>query len=77
MEESPEVMNIREASEYLGISADTLYKYLAEEKIPGFKLGNRWKFKKSVLDRWMERQSMPLASAATVTAPGNDRNRQR
>jgi excisionase family DNA binding protein len=76
MEESPEVMNIREASEYLGISADTLYKYLAEEKIPGFKLGNRWKFKKSVLDRWMERQSMPLAAAATV-APGNDRNRPR
>jgi excisionase family DNA binding protein len=78
MEDSPEVMNIREASEYLGISADTLYKYLAEEKIPGFKLGNRWKFKKSVLDRWMERQSMPLASAASV-APngGGDRNRQR
>jgi excisionase family DNA binding protein len=57
MAESREVMNIREAAQYLGISADTLYKYVSEEKIPAFKLGNRWKFKKTILDAWMERQS--------------------
>jgi excisionase family DNA binding protein len=50
-------MDIREASEYLGVSRETLYKYAYEDKIPAFKLGNRWKFKKTVLDRWMERQS--------------------
>jgi excisionase family DNA binding protein len=50
-------MNVRQASQYLGISPDTLYKYVAEEKIPAFKLGNRWKFKKTTLDRWMEKQS--------------------
>lgn len=55
--ESPEVMNIRQASEYLGVSPDTLYKYVAEERIPAFKLGNRWKFKKTILDLWMERKS--------------------
>lgn len=63
MPDAPEVMNIRQAADYLGISSDTLYKYLAEERIPAFKLGNRWKFKKSVLDRWMERQSFPVAPA--------------
>ncbi|MGH9535868.1 MAG: helix-turn-helix domain-containing protein [Terriglobales bacterium] len=63
MPDSPEVMNIRQAADYLGISSDTLYKYLADERIPAFKLGNRWKFKKSVLDRWMERQSFPVGSA--------------
>ena len=57
MSDSPEVMNIRQASEYLGVSPDTLYKYLAENKIPAFKLGNRWKFKKALLDRWMESKS--------------------
>ena len=50
-------MNIRQASQYLGISPDTLYKYVYEEKIPAFKLGNRWKFKKTILDSWMERKS--------------------
>ena len=53
----PEVMNIRQASEYLGVSSDTLYKYVSEEKIPAFRLGNRWRFKKSVLDAWIEFKS--------------------
>jgi excisionase family DNA binding protein len=57
MSDSPEVMNIRQASEYLGVSPDTLYKYVSEDKIPAFKLGNRWKFKKALLDRWMENKS--------------------
>ena len=52
-----EVMDIRQASRYLAVSPDTLYRYLAERKLPAFKLGNRWRFKKSTLDRWMEQQS--------------------
>lgn len=51
-----EVMNVKEASEYLGISPDTLYRYVYQDKIPAFKLGNRWKFKKTILDRWIERK---------------------
>ncbi len=57
MERLKEVMTLREASQYLGISPDTLYKYLGEDKIPAFKLGNRWRFKKDLLDRWMEKKS--------------------
>lgn len=57
MADSREVMNIRQASQYLGVSPDTLYKYVYEERIPAFKLGNRWKFKKTILDSWMERKS--------------------
>jgi excisionase family DNA binding protein len=58
MAQLPEVMNVREASQYLGVSTETLYKYLLQDRVPGFKLGNRWRFKKAVLDRWMEKQSM-------------------
>jgi excisionase family DNA binding protein len=57
MADSREVMNIRQASQYLGVSPDTLYKYVNEQKIPAFKLGNRWRFKKSKLDQWMEEKS--------------------
>ena len=52
-----EVMDIRQASDYLGISPDTLYKYASESFIPAFKLGNRWRFKKTRLDEWMDQQS--------------------
>jgi excisionase family DNA binding protein len=62
--DSREVMNIRQASQYLGVSPDTLYKYVTEEKIPAFKLGNRWKFKKTILDQWMEQKSTMNMSSA-------------
>jgi excisionase family DNA binding protein len=52
-----EVMDIRQASEYLGISGDTLYRYASEGFIPAFKLGNRWRFRKSLLDSWMDEKS--------------------
>jgi len=52
-----EVMDIRQASDYLGISSDTLYKYASVGFVPAFKLGNRWRFKRSRLDEWMDRQS--------------------
>ncbi len=60
MADSREVMNIRQASHYLGVSPDTLYKYVGEQKIPAFKLGNRWRFKKSRLDQWMEEKSSQM-----------------
>ncbi len=56
MVEAREVMNLRQASQYLGVSPDTLYRYICEGEVPAFKLGNRWKFKKTILDRWMERK---------------------
>jgi excisionase family DNA binding protein len=52
-----EVMDIRQASDYLGISPDTLYKYASEGFVPAFKLGNRWRFKRTKLDEWMDLQS--------------------
>ncbi|HEV2501071.1 MAG TPA: helix-turn-helix domain-containing protein [Terriglobia bacterium] len=65
-----EVMNVREASQYLGVSKETLYKYLTEQSIPAFKLGSRWRLKKNVLDRWMEKQSRhkPGRAARRTTA---------
>ncbi|MFZ0393719.1 MAG: helix-turn-helix domain-containing protein [Terracidiphilus sp.] len=63
-----EVMDIRQASNYLGISPDTLYKYASEGFVPAFKLGNRWRFKRSRLDEWMDRQSEAQTGAASVDA---------
>ena len=44
------------------ISPDTLYKYASEGFVPAFKLGNRWRFKRSRLDEWMDRQSEQQAA---------------
>lgn len=52
-----EVLDIRQAADYLGISGDTLYRYASEGFVPAFKLGNRWRFKKNLLDAWMDEKS--------------------
>ena len=39
-----EVMDIRQASDYLGISPDTLYKYASEDFVPAMQAGQpRWR----------------------------------
>lgn len=64
-----EVMDIRQAADYLGISGDTLYRYASEGFVPAFKLGNRWRFKKSLLDSWMDKQSGVETAPAEVPKP--------
>lgn len=49
-----EIMDIRDAARYLLISTDTLYKYAISGFVPAFKLGNRWRFRKSTIDNWMK-----------------------
>jgi excisionase family DNA binding protein len=61
-----EVMDIRQAADYLGISGDTLYRYASEGFVPAFKLGNRWRFRKSLLDGWMDEKSGVTTKAVVV-----------
>jgi excisionase family DNA binding protein len=68
-DEVREVMDIRMASDYLGISPDTLYKYASDGFVPAFKLGNRWRFKRSRLDGWMDQQSSQGAQPRKVEQP--------
>ena len=49
-----EIMDIRQAAAYLGISRDTMYQYASEGLIPAFKLGNRWRFRRVRLEEWMK-----------------------
>ncbi len=70
-----EVMDIRQAAEYLGISGDTLYRYASEGFVPAFKLGNRWRFRKSLLDGWMDEKSgVKAASVPEVVEPGQKKS---
>ena len=59
-------MDIRQAADYLGISGDTLYRYASEGFVPAFKLGNRWRFRKSLLDGWMDEKSGVKPAVANV-----------
>jgi excisionase family DNA binding protein len=49
-----EVMTAADLAEYLGFSKNWIYRMAEAGEIPSTKFGNRWRFKKSVIDRWVE-----------------------
>jgi len=49
-----EIMTMNELAEYLKISKSTLYKLTVENKIPGTKIGKRWRFHKEAIDDWVK-----------------------
>ena len=51
-----EIISVPEASEFLGVHRNTLYKLIREGEIPAFRLitGGRWKFRRHDLEQWLE-----------------------
>ena len=50
------VMTIEEVAEYLKMKVVTIYKHAQEGKIPAFKVGSKWRFKKETIDEWIKNQ---------------------
>src|SRR5277367_6633029 len=49
-----EIMTAQELSAYLKITTTTIYKLAQQGEIPSFKIGSEWRFKKELVDRWLE-----------------------
>ena len=51
-----QIISVPQASEFLGVHRNTLYKLIREGEIPAFRLmtGGRWKFRRNDLEQWLE-----------------------
>ena len=49
-----DIMTIKEVAEYLKLTEKTAYRLAAEGKIPGFKVGGSWRFKRIEIEKWIE-----------------------
>ena len=49
-----DIMTIREVAACLKLTEKTAYRLAAEGKIPGFKVGGSWRFKRSMIEKWIE-----------------------
>jgi excisionase family DNA binding protein len=54
---SSDIMTIREIADYLKIAEKTAYRLVLDKKIPGFKVGNSWRFRKQEIDKWIKKQT--------------------
>jgi excisionase family DNA binding protein len=50
------VFTVRELAQYLRMKPLTIYKHASAGKLPGFKVGSHWRFKKKTIDQWIEGQ---------------------
>ncbi len=42
---------------YLKVDKFTVYRLVAQKKIPAFKVGNQWRFDKKMVDEWLMKNS--------------------
>ncbi len=45
--------SLEEIAEHLGVSKDTIYRWIANRQMPAHKVGKLWKFKISEVDEWV------------------------
>lgn len=48
-----------QVARYLKVDKFTVYRLVAQKKLPAYRVGNQWRFKSSVLERWL-RQNMNI-----------------
>lgn len=53
---APDILTLEEVAEYLRLTPQTIYKWAQERRIPAAKLGKEWRFRKSIIDKWVDDQ---------------------
>lgn len=54
---SDEILTLKEVAQYLKLTEKTAYRLAGDGKLPGFKVGGSWRFKKEELEKWIASQA--------------------
>lgn len=57
------IFDVQGVANYLGVSPSWVYKKVSFKEIPYSKVGRHTKFRKSQIDKWMEKQSLRAVPA--------------
>jgi excisionase family DNA binding protein len=49
---SDEILTVKEVAKYLKLAEKTAYRLAAEGKLPGFKVGGSWRFRRDELEKF-------------------------
>ncbi|WP_372808588.1 PTS sugar transporter subunit IIA [Pontiella sp.] len=64
-----EIMTIEEVAAYLRVSERTVYDWAQKGDLPGGKLGTTWRFKRSEVQRWVDRHLGGTSPAPVPASP--------
>jgi excisionase family DNA binding protein len=51
------LLTTEQVARYLKIDRFTVYRLVTQKKIPAFKVGNQWRYKKELIDAWLTKNS--------------------
>ena len=54
--DNDEIFTIKDLAIYLKLAEKTAYRLASDGKLPGFKVGGAWRFRKIEIDRWIKQQ---------------------
>lgn len=57
-----QIMTVRDIAAYLKLNERTVYRLASSAKIPAFKVGTSWRFKKEEIDNWIVQQHNQISS---------------
>lgn len=46
-------LSVEEIAEHLGVTKDSVYRWIEKRGLPAHKVGKLWKFKKEEVDAWV------------------------
>ena len=58
VKDSPEILTVKQLASYLQMDEHTIYRLAESGKIPAMKIGAKWRFKKDLIDKWIEERSL-------------------
>jgi excisionase family DNA binding protein len=60
MASDDEILTVKEVGEILQVHPSTIYKLTRLGKIPAFRVGSDWRFRKDVIERWIGDEAIAL-----------------
>ena len=57
-EAADRLMTVKQVAAYLNVNERTVLKLVSEGALPGVKIGNQWRFRKPMLDTWLDDQML-------------------
>jgi excisionase family DNA binding protein len=64
-----EIMTVKEVAVYLKMKPVTIYKLAKEGRIPAFRVASFWRFKKDLIDKWLNEESRKNLSKSEDLSP--------
>jgi excisionase family DNA binding protein len=60
-------LSLKEICDYLGVSNDTVYKWIDKRGLPAYRVGRLWKFKREDVDEWVKAGGTTKQSRGLLT----------